>query len=109
MRAGVGDGAAVRMAAAWDLLMEVLTRKSNESQWIWGSGHEKSTIFGGISVLLARGSAQRSRAGAWMLSITFLKNSKFLKFQLENSSAISDHFVSPNPRLCRIVNKIGFY
>ena len=23
-------------------------------QWIWGSGHEKSTIFGGISVLLAR-------------------------------------------------------
>ena len=36
---------AVSMAAAEDLLREVLTRKSNETQWIRGSGHEKVDGF----------------------------------------------------------------
>ena len=40
----------VSMAAAEDLLREVLTRKSNENRWFRGSGHEKSMIFEGFSL-----------------------------------------------------------
>ena len=68
------------MAAAEDLLMEVLTRKSNEIQWICGSGMQNLCFLKGFGLLASRRSAQMSKVAAWTLFITFLKFSKNLKF-----------------------------